>query len=157
MAVELTSPILRVSFLPPSLPGIWERCTQWGKGILGRNPGRNQDGGPGFLAGSETTEMGVRLEHLNMETRRMRLERRQRWERIGKGQHICWAKRVMKDAMIKCSSLAFSGHCAEGNEDIQRTDLVEGRVSRCSGVNRTLLRWLRRACNRTKKGNINCL
>lgn len=32
-----------------------------------------------------------------------------RWERIGKGQHILLRQRgVMKDAMIKCSSLAFS-------------------------------------------------
>lgn len=44
---------------------------------------------------------------------RMRLERRAKVERIGKGQHILLRQRgVMKDAMIKCSSLAFSGHCA---------------------------------------------
>lgn len=54
----------------------------------------------------------------------------------------------------------LSGHCVEGNEKIYK-GLIWWRAGcpqGCSGVNRTLLRWLRRACNKDKKGgNINCL
>ena len=52
---------------------------------------------------------GVRLEHLNMGAAKDEAGKEARWERIGKGQHILLRQRgVMKDAMIKCSSLAFS-------------------------------------------------
>lgn len=54
----------------------------------------------------------------------------------------------------------LSGHWVEGNEKIYK-GLIWWRAGcpqGCSGVNRTLLRWLRRACNKDKKGgNINCL
>ena len=52
---------------------------------------------------------GVRLEQLNMGAGKNEAGKGAGWERVGKGQHILLRQRgVMKDAMIKCSSLTFS-------------------------------------------------
>lgn len=100
MAVELTSPILWSLF--PFLHHCLESgrdAHSGGKAFWGRKPGRNQDGGPGFLAGSETASRGVQLEHLNMGAAKDEAGKEARWERIGKGQHILLRQRgVMKDA-----------------------------------------------------------
>ena len=51
----------------------------------------------------------MQLEHLNTGAGKDEAEEGAGWERIGKGQDILLRQRgVMKDAMIKCTSLTFS-------------------------------------------------
>lgn len=148
--------------LPPSLPGVWERCTQWGKGIPGRKPGRSQDGGSRFLAGLEIASGGGAAgapEHGGREG--------WGWKggRVGTGwkgsAYFAKTKRSYEgrhDQMLFIDVL--SGHRVEGNEKTYKelTWWRAGCPQGWSGVNRTLLRWLRRTCNKDKKGgNINCL
>lgn len=90
------------------LPGIWESCTQQGKDILVKESGRDQDGDPRSWQVLETAsrvgvagapELGAGKDEGG----------KAGWGQIGKGQDILLRQRgVMKDAMIKCTSLMFS-------------------------------------------------
>ena len=100
---------------------------------------------------------GVQLEHLNTGAGKDEAEEGAGGDRIGKGQDILLRQRSYEGCHDQMHFTdVLSGHCVEGNEKTYK-GLAWWRAG-CprgwSGVNRTLPRWLRRACNKDNRGKI---